>query len=743
MIHRRRLSILRAAALSVPLFLATSAHAQFRVGDDGRALDANNRLGSAGYNDNRLPPNAILDANRIITGNVTGGREFRGTPDPDTGLPTSPYRDTREFRGGVAGEGIDRFIRNSSGVPAPYQSGGAPGQSEVFYGRALAAAPPPGFQRNAFTGTFTPGASQASAQQNNVYNPNPLNGPVNNQNLLPKPGALLMPGPVDPQTNRPTATTASSLLGVRRFDLDTLLKLNAPNYNALDQSNQLQAYRLDPLRLEQMRDELRRSVLRDPNASFGGPVNPGPVQNNANPGTDPTNANAAATPGTARNLAQPLPQPFEAPENRPLTARPLTNTLASNEIRHDVRTDQSTGHRLTTPSTAQQSSQANELQRRLQRYYTDRLQTDEQRHAEFRRQLQQRDNTGGGGNSGPRTPPRANPDAPTQGSGATTPQSLSQPLDYVGMSRAVAGITPRGAAPPAAAQQTPAPATQTPAAAPEPLKVKSLAEGIQAAGLAGILATAEDLMRQGKFASAIEQYEAASNVAPSNSMIPLGLAHAEIGAGYYRKAELRLRNVLQADPTLLLGQYDLKAMIGQPRLEVVVRDLKDLANRQNADDGPVFLLAYVAYNTDAANQATVYLTEAEKRATTSTAPTDLYKLLRAHWKLAGGNDGHGAAPASGAAPTEAAASDAAAAIAMPLTEVLQQFEQANVSTATLESDRLAGKFKKPVATGASKDPVTSFRTDLPPGASNGPLGKWLRENTHGADLKTPAAPENK
>jgi hypothetical protein len=58
------------------LGLGTVAFAQTRAGNDGRALDANQQVGSAGYN----PADGRLDfsqGNNIVTGNVGGGRGFK------------------------------------------------------------------------------------------------------------------------------------------------------------------------------------------------------------------------------------------------------------------------------------------------------------------------------------------------------------------------------------------------------------------------------------------------------------------------------------------------------------------------------------------------------------------------------------------------------------------------------------------------------------------------------------------
>jgi len=100
--------LLAAAGLAVT---TTPAAAQQRSTNDGRALDANMRVGSNGRNDtgtdniryNRNGP--MYTGNQVVTGNVTAGRQFRG--------PVG-YSDPNEFRGITAGRfTTDRFVRDS------------------------------------------------------------------------------------------------------------------------------------------------------------------------------------------------------------------------------------------------------------------------------------------------------------------------------------------------------------------------------------------------------------------------------------------------------------------------------------------------------------------------------------------------------------------------------------------------------------------------------------------------------
>src|SRR5688500_7639471 len=104
--------LLAAIGLAMPVLAATSpTGAQTPVNQDGRALDANPRVGSDGSNDRR---NGIdrrgqtYTNNQVVTGNVSGGRSFRGPV---------PYRDVNEFSGPTGSFASDPFVRGSVGAP--------------------------------------------------------------------------------------------------------------------------------------------------------------------------------------------------------------------------------------------------------------------------------------------------------------------------------------------------------------------------------------------------------------------------------------------------------------------------------------------------------------------------------------------------------------------------------------------------------------------------------------------------
>jgi tetratricopeptide (TPR) repeat protein len=571
---RKNRWIFKAAATAV-LLITPSLFAQQRVGDEGRALDANPRVGSGGYNSGGISGNMIVTGNNIVTGNVTGGKEFRGNV---------PYTDPREFRGTVAGQDFDRFIAGSAGAPQPYA---APQnflqQIEPFYGRRLATAPPQGFVAQGFTGTFVQSPTSADG--------NAIDNRIETRLEPPKPSDLLLPGPIDPETNLPTMLSASPLLGVRQWkSTDPEDRDYLRNFSPIRQESALDRLRMDPLLIKQYRDELSTEIDEKTGQKI----------EDKRPG----------------QISDALPQPYETPQNDPLRQR-IPSSLTDKPLPGEVRAEGTSFRRVLLPPT-QQSTQYAELERRLRRYYEDRLVTDADKNREYLKQLRARD--------------AADQAAANAVAGMRTPGALALP-DYSRIGQELANV--RSA--PGAAQQLPPGIAPIPAK-PKPIKITSLAAGFQAQGLAKILKTAEDLMKEGKFGPALDQYQAAAQLAPNNSMVLLGQANAELAIGFYRKAEQHIRFALRNDPVLLMAQFDLKGMLGEDKLNAIVKDLKEIAFKQEQDAGVAVLLAYIAYHTGNEEGAAIYLDLAQKR---SAGRDDFPKLLRQHWDL----------PATQASPT--------------------------------------------------------------------------------------------
>ena len=98
--------LLTATATSLLLLATSLARGQLAPGTDGRALDANSRLGGGGVNTS-TQQNLFNVGGLYVTGNVTAGRSFRGF---------SPIRDGSSLFLSLPTADLYTFQRDSTGL---------------------------------------------------------------------------------------------------------------------------------------------------------------------------------------------------------------------------------------------------------------------------------------------------------------------------------------------------------------------------------------------------------------------------------------------------------------------------------------------------------------------------------------------------------------------------------------------------------------------------------------------------
>ena len=661
--RRLRRAALFVAAGVVSAVLADSAPAQ-QLQDNGRALDANPRAGSFGRNDGvgaRAIGGQMVTGNQIVTGNVTAGRQFRDF----TG-----YSDPAAFRGPTAGSfSSDRFIRDSAGVPR----GVATGQVDMsrptaYYGSQLATPPPVGYVR---AGAGNVGYVPSSPA---VVNPG-LGGQTFDLGLnnSVRPGELVLPT-ID-AANQQTLLSASPLYGVRVWGAgqgpnDFLVpgmpgqQGNGQPGQALDQGmpNSGDRFRMDPNSIQRMRDELNGAGgdqgQQDQGQGGAGAGQAGLVQPLSSNAIGSAGAGAGA--GAGADAGSGAGASGAGAAGNSLQTQTLTSDLRPTAIGGGaINTNQGIRYRLLV-SPEKQTPQLAEMRKRFERQFGDgaavgNLEANRQYNLERMAQQQPpAEGRGGpndrpGGPGGARRPGAARGAAGGAGGGGGGGGNVgavpSLPPSGSGGAAPAPGET--GApTPPAEPGSNPGalgtPPGPAPAAVPaEPMQIKSLAADVQAKGLRDLLASAEDLMRQQKYAAALDKYQAARDVAPNNPLIILGRAHAELAASYYRRAETDLRDALAQAPHLVQAQFDLRNLVGPERLQIVVKDLKELAAADAQQSRPLMLLAYIAYNTGNQEQAVGYLDAAEKRVQ---GDDPMLKAWRRYWKLPNAAGGAEAAP---------------------------------------------------------------------------------------------------
>lgn len=393
--------------------------------------------------------------------------------------------------------------------------------------------------------------------------------PIDASVLLTSPlmNEVPVPGPVDPQTGLPKMVTSSPLLGVRVWTREELDRAEKLLQSGNPVSEDLlKRLRLDRRTIDQMQEELNQSAR-------------------------------PAAGAASLQSPQTIPRTLVDVD---LTGKPLVGAVNPGTLTAGPSVSEGLSSRLVGNPLSRQSDQYKDLQKQFDRYYgvSERIENDEQRNRELRAQLRKLEDL----------------KKKQAESGVLTPGTNLLPGQDV-RSRIADEMIAR---------------TPMPGVRPAPTKITSLATGVKAQGLRNLLIKAEDLMKQGKFMSALDQYDAASAVTPGNTLVTLGKANAELGAGLYQRSAADLRRALSFDPVLTMAQFDLKAMMGQDRLETIVKDLKEVARKQENDATAPLLLGYVAYNTGNETQAGIYLDLAQKRAG---GQDPFVKLLQTHWTL--------------------------------------------------------------------------------------------------------------
>jgi len=241
--NRTRWIIAAALAAMPATFITSSAAAQSQQPANGRALDANNRIGSGGTNTFRPAPSVGVYGNEVVNGNVRSGAESRGRVG---------YSDPNEFRGFQAGRVTDNFVRDSAQIGIPNAPPPVINSKEAYFGEGRFAPPAqPGFVQSKTQPGFV-AAEPLVVQPNDAR----LGAPLDATNtVLPRPGELILPGPIDTASNQQTVLTASPLTGIRQWNPSDVNDVNF--LNRFQNMNPLERANMTVNDLQRMRQELR------------------------------------------------------------------------------------------------------------------------------------------------------------------------------------------------------------------------------------------------------------------------------------------------------------------------------------------------------------------------------------------------------------------------------------------------------------------------------------------------------
>ncbi len=563
-------SALLAAVVLVPL-TTNLASAQYRI-DNSQARDANNRVGSGGYNDRTAA--STVTGNQLTTGNTTGGREFRGSLG---------YVDSNAFRGTLGSSVSDSFIRNSSGITTGGVTSFNANQVRPYFGSSTVAAPQ-GFQRN-FSGTI-------SAVDQNAFVP--TDGRIDYGGAT---RAQLIQSRVSPVNvagsgfATPEGVVQSPTAGYRDLMQDQFGQtMLLSEYTALAR----------PTVSDFLGKQMTVQSVKTSEAikAAGQPALP-PIDENLSPVSPGLTGQSMTinktTPQTVQN------QQLEILKRRMIdfdSAKKLPGAEAAEKIRELNRElvlrrqkDRDAASKAAADRSAATASKMNPN--------TPRLSIP-----------------------GAIEPVAPNPGATVAPEQMPTPPDPAANLGNAANAGGAAATSPPGvdvdALPPVSSNRI------------IPTNIASFSEGVADASAAESIRRAEALMRENKFTSAVNEFDAAQSRVPGDALVFMGRAIAELGASYYRRAELHLRQGFGAEKSLMLAQYDLRALLRDQRLEFLVSDLKRISVDNPKDPGPLLLLAFIDYNTGFADRAKQRLAEAQTR---SGGTDELVKQLQETWNI--------------------------------------------------------------------------------------------------------------
>ena len=599
--NRSYLAVLAAVA-GMPFF-AAALPGQVRVDTSGHASDANPQIGSGGYNQalGNVPPTPTQTQNALINNSIGGfgyrSRTYNGVSNG------AGYTNPFGFRGLLAGQGVDQFISTSTGMPTMANPNASSDQA------ANPSTPPPSF----FGLANQPLPQSSEDARLGVLQ---FSGQGQTQ-ILPKPNELLLPGPVDPTANPPTTAqlelSASSLYGVlvvppngQQSGPDQLYTQQSGVFatTPLQQGTGISPV-LAPTPTQVRLNQLRQELLAQGKIGIG-------TQNVSGNLTSGSALNPLRPGGQNSNLDQPLPA--MAPKTSQLNSPDLTAAPG------DVNTSQSNREYLPNealPPPTQQSTQYAKLRQSLEDYNSEQPMTDEEANRKFqailRLRTQAKVNAEGGAERIDR--PRRRRAGQSRPTPCRNPRSrrIHQPRAAARCPRLgteysseQTGIHDH-AEQPGAAQGMGLPPISAP-----PVPIDSFATGIQAKGLAGLIANAELNVEQHHYDKAIAQYNEAFDVAPNNPLILMARA-PPAGGGYYAQANTDIHVAVDHDPAVLMGQYDLQKHLGPDRLKSLLADLKQLAKASNDDTLHAFLLTFAYYNSQHVGQAVDWLNITDQR----------------------------------------------------------------------------------------------------------------------------------
>lgn len=611
--HSKRAYLLVIAAVAGMPFLAKPALGQMRVDTSGHATDANNQIGSGGYNSpNPNQPLWTQYQNALLTNNDAGGFGFRGHTFNGVNLGVG-YTDPFAFRGLLAGQGVDQFISISTGVPTmanPTASSGTyaapPSPSGLYYGTSNHSVAPPGTDANPNGSGYVPPIPVEQSPSDTRQGTVDFSG---SSQIIPKPYEMILPGPVDPTANAATQAqqmlAANPLFGTLNFKMMPQMQQNASSsiFGQTPLQQGIMPQVAQGLTQQQLLD-LQQQVNNATANGTGNPTNSGGSGPNALSGVRPGGVGSASGQG--------LPPLMVNSSGGQLTQSSLSPEGGNYSVGQSTRQ-----YPTDLPPAGKQSTQYAQMQKSIQDYNSAHSMTDEQANRRFQQILKLRDQAAAAAENGSNVI-----GSPGAGQGGAQTPGANQ-----------SGILPGGIPAPDQPASFPkeenhelqpgfktvphnmggAPGTEVPPPVAPEVPVDNFSKGVPAKGLADLIASGDVDVQHGNYDKAIASYNKAIDVVPNNPLILVARSIAEMGGGYYAQANSDLHLAISGDPAVLMGQYDLTKELGEARLKSLIGELKGISTSSGSDTMHSFLLTFCYYNSHHAGQAAEWLQTTDQR----------------------------------------------------------------------------------------------------------------------------------
>ena len=142
-----------------------------------------------------------------------------------------------------------------------------------------------------------------------------------------------------------------------------------------------------------------------------------------------------------------------------------------------------------------------------------------------------------------------------------------------------------------------------------------------------LMKTGEKDLKDGRYLTAENVYRQVLRSKPDDALAKAGLVHSQMGAGMIRSAAFNLRSLFAKHPELVALRYDAKLMPDADRLRWLQGRLQKMIGENNRGADPGLVLAYLGYQLEAKPLIEYGLDVAETE-----APRDpLMPLLRSIW----------------------------------------------------------------------------------------------------------------